>query len=257
MVMSYVSGLLTMFSLIVALGAQNVFVLRQGIRRQYTTVVILMCIVSDTVLVAVGVAGLGGIINDVPWLMTAARWGGALFLLTYAAFAARRALHPSAEGLVVSRESESGGGSHTGSEVGAVSAVGEEVGAHGGAPTQYGTVAPAEGTVKALPTWGARQHSPRARALAAIVLQTLAFTWLNPGVYLDTVVLVGSLAATYGDARWVFAGGAMTASLVWFLALGYGARHLGRWLRTPRAWQVLDVGIAVVLVLMAVLLVTG
>ena len=209
-----------MLSLIVALGAQNVFVLRQGIRRQHTTLVIFICIFSDVLLVAVGVAGLGRLVNDIPWLMTAARWGGALFLLTYAAFAARRALNPSGQGMI---------------------ADGEPV---------AGNKASAERRV--IP-----RQSVSGSAVVVVALQTLAFTWLNPGVYLDTVVLIGSLAATHGQARWIFAAGAMTASAVWFLALGYGARYLGKWLRTPRAWQYVDAGIAVVLIAMAVVLLAG
>ncbi|WP_439902648.1 LysE/ArgO family amino acid transporter, partial [Microbacterium azadirachtae] len=85
-----------------------------------------------------------------------------------------------------------------------------------------------------------------------LVLATLAVTWLNPNVYLDTVLLIGGIAATHGDARWLFAAGAITASVVWFFGLGYGARHLGRWLRTPRAWRILDTAIAILLVVMGI-----
>lgn len=228
--MDYLSGLMMMASLIVALGAQNVFVLRQGVLRQHTGLVILVCIISDVLLVAVGVAGLGRLINEVPWLMTAARWGGALFLLMYAGFAVRRVVHPSPEGLAAGlAEADSLADGDRGND-------------NGGAGNQRRSV-----MTVVRPS----------RELVAILLQTLAFTWLNPGVYLDTVVLVGSVAATHGDARWIFAAGAMTASVVWFLALGYGAQYLGKWLRTPRAWQYLDGGIAAILVLVAVLLIKG
>lgn len=240
--MDYLSGLMMMASLIVALGAQNVFVLRQGVLRQHTGLVILVCIISDVLLVAVGVAGLGRLINEVPWLMTAARWGGALFLLTYAGFAVRRVVHPSPEGLAAGlAEADSLAEADFLAEADSL-ADGDRGNDNGGAGNQRRSV-----MTVVRPS----------RELVAILLQTLAFTWLNPGVYLDTVVLVGSVAATHGDARWIFAAGAMTASVVWFLALGYGAQYLGKWLRTPRAWQYLDGGIAAILVLVAVLLIKG
>ena len=100
----------------------------------------------------------------------------------------------------------------------------------------------------------ARVAATRSR-LAIVIIATLAFTYLNPNVYLDTVLLIGSIAATHGEERWLFAAGAIVASITWFFALGFGARHLGRWLRTPRAWRILDTGIAVLLVVMGVLLV--
>nr|WP_329608098.1 LysE family transporter [Microbacterium sp. KUDC0406] len=88
-----------------------------------------------------------------------------------------------------------------------------------------------------------------------MIATVLALTWLNPHVYLDTVLMLGSVAATHGDERWLFAAGAIIASFVWFTALGFGARHLGRWLRTPRAWRILDAGIAVVMIVLGVNLV--
>ena len=88
-----------------------------------------------------------------------------------------------------------------------------------------------------------------------MVLTTLALTWLNPHVYLDTVLMLGSIAATHGAGRWLFAAGAIAASILWFTALGFGARHLGRWLRTPRSWRILDAIIAVVMIALAISLV--
>jgi L-lysine exporter family protein LysE/ArgO len=91
--------------------------------------------------------------------------------------------------------------------------------------------------------------------LAPVILTTLALTWLNPHVYLDTVLMLGSIAATHGDDRWLFAAGAIAASILWFSALGFGARYLGRWLRTERSWRFLDAVIAVVMIALAVTLV--
>lgn len=200
--LSFLSGLGLGLSLIIAIGAQNVFVLRQGIRREHVLTVVMICAVSDAVLILAGVVGLGALLQTVPWLITAARILGALFLVGYGAMAARRAWRAPAEGLDSDRNQASGGG-----------------------------------------------------GMAAVALTALALTWLNPHVYLDTVLLLGSIAATHGDGRWLFAGGAVLASFAWFTALGFGARHLGRWLNTPRSWRVLDACIAVVMLLIAVSLV--
>ena len=213
--LTFASGFLMGLTLIVAIGAQNVFVLRQGLRREQVGPVVAICAASDAVLILLGVAGLGWLVQSAPWLVDAARWGGAAFLLGYAALAARRAVSPTAAGLNVAVAGEEG--VRTPSGVGVLT-------------------------------------RPRA---APVVASALALTWLNPHVYLDTVFLLGSVAATHGGGRWVFAAGAVTASLVWFTALGFGARGLGRWLRGPRAWRILDGGIAVVMVALALSLVRG
>jgi L-lysine exporter family protein LysE/ArgO len=213
-----VAGLGLGFSLIVAIGAQNVFVLRQGIRREHVFVVALICAVSDAVLIAAGVGGMGAALNAAPWLIGVARWAGAAFLVGYAFLAARRALRGTETGLVVD------------------SSASPDTSARGG--VAGGGVATATRT-----------------AVLPVVLTCLALTWLNPHVYLDTVVLLGSVGATHGDQRWIFAAGAMLASVVWFFSLAYGARLLGRVLASPRAWRVLDGIIAVVMLAIAVSLV--
>lgn len=197
---SFLAGLGLGLSLIIAIGAQNVYVLRQGIRRQHVFVVVAICALSDAVLIAAGVAGLGFLLESAPWLVTAARWLGAVFLIGYAVLAARRALRGTEQGLRIEN-----------AEINAPS-----------------------------------------KALAPVILTVLALTWLNPHVYLDTVLMLGSIAATHGDSKWLFAGGAIVASIVWFTALGYGARYLGRWLRTPKAWRILDAIIAVLMITIAV-----
>lgn len=207
------------FSLIVAIGAQNLFVLRQGIRREHVVLVASICAVSDAVLIALGVSGVGLVLQAVPWLIDVVRWAGALFLIGYGLLAARRAWRPSGEAL--------------------------------------GSSAPAPGPTAA--TAGATAASAGATAVATraipVVATCLALTWLNPHVYLDTVFLLGTVANTHGDQRWVFAAGAMAASVIWFFALAFGARYLGRWLGTPRAWRILDAIIAVVMVAIGVSLV--
>ncbi|MCJ1707651.1 LysE/ArgO family amino acid transporter [Microbacterium sp. VKM Ac-2923] len=206
------AGLGLGFSLIVAIGAQNLFVLRQGIRREHLVVVVAVCAISDAVLILLGVSGIGLVLQAVPWLIVVVRWAGAAFLVGYGLLAARRALRPSGETLNV----------------------------HSSAPP----VPDAGGTVMRTRT-----------TLTATVLTCLALTWLNPHVYLDTVFLLGSIASTHGEGRWAFAIGACVASLVWFSALGFGARFLGRWLDTPRAWRILDAVIAVVMFAIALSLV--
>lgn len=202
-VVPYFSGLALGLSLIIAIGAQNVFVLRQGIRREHVWLVVAICAVSDAVLIGAGVAGVGTALASAPALVTTIRWGGALFLLGYAVLAARRAWRPRTEGLD-NAEPDSAGAS-----------------------------------------------------VRSAALTCLALTWLNPHVYLDTVLLLGTISASHGDARWLFGAGAITGSIVWFTGLGYGARILGRWLATPRAWRILDGAIALIMLALAVMLAAG
>ncbi|MGO2049617.1 MAG: L-lysine exporter [Microbacterium sp.] len=201
--LTFLAGLGLGLSLIIAIGAQNAFVLRQGIRREHILLVVAICAVSDAVLIAAGVAGLGLLIEQMPWLLVIARWVGAAFLLMYGLLAARRALSRTGETLTAD------------------------------APTD---------------------SRPTGRTIA-VVLTTLALTWLNPHVYLDTVLMLGSIAATHGDDRWMFAAGAIAASILWFAALGYGARRLSKRLSTPRSWRILDAMIALIMIGIAVSLV--
>jgi len=195
------AGLGIGFSMIVAIGAQNTFVLRQGIRREHVIAVVAICALSDIVLIGLGIAGTGWVIDAVPWLLTAIRIGGALFLAGYGVLAARRAIRPAAKGL------ETG-------------------------PDDTAAV--------------------RRRSLVTAVATTLAVTWLNPHVYLDIAIL-GSIANTHGDARWLFGLGIGIASVTWFTTLGLGARALAPLFARPLAWRILDAAIAVVMVTLAVL----
>lgn len=234
--LSVLSGLGLGLSLIVAIGAQNVFVLRQGIRREHVLAVVVVCALSDAVLIVAGVAGLGFLIAAAPWLVVVARWAGALFLLGYGLLAARRAWRGDASGL----------------EVDDRGAVAPGVGGMPASPP----ASPAATTSDGGATAGVATTTRPARTrLAPVLLTVLALTWLNPHVYLDTVLMLGSIAATHGEQRWLFAGGAVLASILWFIALGFGARYLGRWLRTPRSWRILDAVIAVVMIALAVSLV--
>lgn len=208
------AGLGLGFSLIVAIGAQNLFVLRQGLRREHVFAVAAICAISDAVLIVLGVSGIGLVLQAVPWLVDVVRWAGALFLVTYGVLAARRAWRPSGEALRAAEGTD------------------------------------AVGTVS-----GPATTTTTRTRLLPVMLTCLALTWLNPHVYLDTVFLLGTVANTHGDERWLFAAGAVTASFVWFFGLAFGARLLGRWLSTPRAWRILDAVIAVVMIALGVSLV--
>ena len=192
------SGLALGLGLIVAIGAQNAFVLRQGLRVEHVAAVVAVCTVSDLTLIAGGVLGAGAVLSRVQWLIPVICFAGAAFLLGYGVLAARRALRP-------------------------------------------GALLPDAAGGKS--------------GLAVAVGTCLALTWLNPHVYLDTVVLLGSMSSTYGDHRWQFGAGAGLGSALWFTGLGYGARLLRPVFARPAAWRVLDAGIAVVMVGLAVSLV--
>jgi L-lysine exporter family protein LysE/ArgO len=185
---SLLAGFGFSLTLIVAIGAQNAFVLRQGLRREHVLAVVATCAISDAILISAGIAGLGALLSSAPTALTAVRWGGAAFLLGYALMAARRALSP-------------------------------------------GALSPAD--------------RPPA-TLRATLLACLAFTFLNPHVYLDTVVLLGAIAHQ-DPHQWLFGLGAVTASLVWFTTLGFGARRLAPLLARPLAWRVVDGVIAAVM----------
>jgi len=188
------SGFLLGASLIMAIGAQNAFILRQGLIRSHVFVLCLICAASDALLIAAGVAGLGTLIAQSPTLILGVTIGGALFLAAYALKAFLRAWRPLA------------------------------------------MVAGA----------------PEGISLKPAVLTCLAFTFLNPHVYLDTVVLLGSLSAAFeGRERLAYGMGAATASFVWFFGLGYGARLLAPLFAKPAAWRVLDVLIGIVMSLLA------
>nr|WP_256971529.1 LysE/ArgO family amino acid transporter [Microbacterium esteraromaticum] len=221
-VLTFLSGIGLGLSLIIAIGAQNVFVLRQGMRRDHVLAVVLICAISDAVLITAGVAGLGLLVERAPWLVIVARCAGAIFLVAYGLLAAKRAWRGSDQGLSLNQS------------------------------PRVDTHSPGQTDAAAASTLTATRTRTR---LAPVIATVLALTWLNPHVYLDTVLMLGSVAATHGDARWVFAAGAIFASFLWFAGLGFGARYLGRWLSTPRAWRMLDTLIAVVMIALGVALV--
>jgi L-lysine exporter family protein LysE/ArgO len=187
-------GFIASFTLIAAIGAQNAFVLRQGVRREHVLPVVALCTLSDIVLISAGIAGVGALISAHPSAVNIAKFGGALFLLGYGLLAARRVWRPS-------------------------------------------SLAPSERTPA---------------RLAEVLVTCAALTFLNPHVYLDTVVLLGALANEHKDEKWLFGVGAVTASAVWFVSLGLGARRLAGLFANPLTWRILDGLIAVMMIALGV-----
>jgi L-lysine exporter family protein LysE/ArgO len=190
MLSAYLNGFGVAFSLILAIGAQNAFVLKQGLRREHVLAVVLVCALSDAILITVGVFGFAALTESLPSLAPVMLWLGAAFLFGYGGVSFWRAWQ-------------------------------------GGAALDPATGA---GT-----------------SLKAAVLFCLAITWLNPHVYLDTLVLIGSIASRFEGAEVGFWAGAVTSSFTFFAALGFGARLLGPVMARPAAWRVLEVVIGCVM----------
>lgn len=193
------TGFATAFSLILAIGAQNAFVLRQGLLNAHVFWVCLVCAVSDAILITLGVTGFGMAAEAMPLLPTILLWGGAIFLLVYG-FTRLRAAWKNREGIELKGES---------------------------------------------------------KALIPTLLTTLAFTWLNPHVYLDTFGLIGAVSTNYPPLgpKLAFGIGAVTSSFVFFFSLGYGARLLAPWMQSPKTWVWLDVFIGLVMWALALMLI--
>ena len=191
------TGFGTGLGLIVAIGAQNAWVLRQGVRREHIGLVVAICALSDLVLIAAGTGAIRIVTGLAPWVLEVLRWGGVVYLAVFAVSSFRSALRP-----------------------------------------------------------GALEQSA-ARPAASVAATTLALTWLNPHVYLDTVLMLGTVTNNFGTARWWAAAGACAASIVWFAGLGLGARVLSGPLSSPRTWRVVDVLVGCVMLGVAAHLALG
>ncbi|GAL11788.1 transporter LysE family [Vibrio astriarenae] len=197
---TYLAGFSLGLSLILAIGSQNAFVLKQGLKRDNVFLICLVCAVSDAILISLGVAGFGAIVTTYPQIEMFARYGGALFLCVYAVLSFKTAFTTD-HALEVSKE------------------------------------------------------APKS-AMSAVLI-SLAFTWLNPHVYLDTVVLLGSISTQYSPNQLVFALGAITASFVFFFSLGFGARLLAPLFSNSKSWKVLEVFVGTTMLVIAYFLIVG
>ena len=195
MMSAYLSGFFISFSLILAIGAQNAFVLRQGIKQQHVFLVCLMCAMSDAILIVLGVVGFSRLIEQAPWVETVARYGGAAFLIVYGTSSLMASFRR----------------------------------------TDY--LAPA--------TEGAN------RSLYKTIITCLALTWLNPHVYLDTVIFIGSISAQFTGMKIPFTLGAVSASFVFFFSLGYGAKLLIPLFRQVITWKILDFFVGLLMFVLA------
>ena len=190
---AFLPGLFTGLSLIVAIGAQNAFVIRQGLTRRHVFAVVAICTIIDASLIALGIGGLGAAIAGLPWLLEVIRWFGVAFL------------------------------------------------------TWYGI----RSLISATKTQWLDAAGVESKSVGRVITTVLAMSLLNPHVYLDTVIFVGGIGNTFGANRWSFAAGAMLASLLWFAAIGYGAKAASRFLAKPLFWKILDGIIAVIMFTLA------
>ena len=193
---AFLPGLLTGLSLIIAIGAQNAFVIRQGLTKKHVLLVVSICAISDALLILLGVAGLGAVISELPWLLEIIRWFGVAYLTWFGIRSIRSAF-----------------------------------------------------MTQVLDASGVQSASAK-----TVVLSVLGFTFLNPHVYLDTVILLGSIGNQFGQDKWWFALGAAVASILWFSSIGFGARAASRFMAKPVFWKVLDLVIAAVMFGIAILL---
>jgi L-lysine exporter family protein LysE/ArgO len=193
---AFLPGVLTGLSLIVAIGAQNAFVIRQGLTKKHVLLVVAICAISDALLILLGVAGLGALISGLPWLLELIRWFGVAYLTWFGIKSIRSAFR-----------------------------------------------------TQALDASGVQSESAR-----TVVLSVLGFTFLNPHVYLDTVILLGSIGNQFGQDKWWFALGGAVASMLWFSSIGFGAKAASRFMAKPVFWKVLDLVIAAVMFGIAILL---
>jgi L-lysine exporter family protein LysE/ArgO len=195
-VIAFLPGLLTGLSLIIAIGAQNAFVIRQGLTKKHVFLVVAICAISDALLILLGVAGLGALISGLPWLLEIIRWFGVAYLTWFGIRSIRSAFK-----------------------------------------------------TQVLDASGVQSGSAK-----TVVLSVLGFTFLNPHVYLDTVILLGSIGNQFGQDKWWFALGAAVASILWFSSIGFGAKAASRFMAKPVFWKVLDLVIAAVMFGIAILL---
>lgn len=228
-----VAGFLLGISLIVAIGPQNALIIRQGIKREAMVLVIAICMLSDIFLIFGGTAGVGAIIEKAPLVLVILKWVGATYLAWFGFSCFKDAIKPKHNGLTINNDT-------------------------GLPPTTkpVHTTQSSNSTVKTkiLPT---TQVPPApVRPWVKPALAALAFTWLNPGTYIDTLIMLGGIANQHGESgRWVFAAGAFAASMTWFPVLGFFSAKFSTVLSKPSSWQIINAAIGCIMVLMCIRLI--
>lgn len=247
------AGLGTGLALIVAIGVQNTYLLRLAVSSglRVVTAAVVVCAVSDAVLIVAGVLGVGAVVERFPVALVVVRFVGAAFLVTYGVLAARRALRPSSDAMRVADEAAAAA-----DDVTIATRVADQAADDGVPEPAAGSGPERPGTVVA----GRTRTAPPGQAVTmrTAVATMLVFTWANPHVYLDTLVFLGSVANQQGpDDRWLWTVGAVAASCLWFGALGFGGRLLRPLFAKPLTWRVFDGLVAAVMLTFGVLLVVG
>jgi L-lysine exporter family protein LysE/ArgO len=195
-VIAFSSGILSGLALIIAIGAQNAFVIRQGLLRQHVLIVVLFCAISDALLIAAGTAGLGKVIESAPEVLEIVRWFGVTYLIFFGLKSLRSAFR------------------------------------HNTLTLEQGNLVSRKRTI----------------------LTVLGLTFLNPHVYLDTVIFLGSIANQFPADKWFFSAGAMTASFLWFFFIGFGSKMAARFMVKVIFWKVLDLAVAIIMFTLAIYL---
>ena len=190
---AFSSGILSGLALIIAIGAQNAFVIRQGLQRQHVLTVVLFCAISDALLIAAGTAGLGKVIESAPEVLEIVRWFGVTYLIFFGLKSWRSAFR------------------------------------HNTLTLEKGNLVSRKRTI----------------------LTVLGLTFLNPHVYLDTVIFLGSIANQFPADKWFFSAGAMTASFLWFFFIGFGSKMAARFMVKVIFWKVLDLAVAIIMFTLA------
>ena len=267
----FATGFLTYLALIVAIGAQTLFLLRQIVRRDRVGTVLTVCFVGDVALLALGAAGIGVVAQRWPWLVTGLTVAGVVYLVWFAAGALRSALRGERT-LAAAAEADDAGIAPTAGEIAALTGelplIDPATGRLAGRPAEPAGAGGGTGPDSGADRDGARGSGgvgvkqrvrPRRVVLRVpqtplprIVLLALSVSFLNPHAILDTLVMMGTFAQTFGAQKWVYIGGAVAASLVWFAALGWGGTKLAPYMNSPRTWRVVDAAVAVLMLAIAV-----
>ena len=208
-------------SLIIAIGPQNAYIIKMGIKRDHVGAILLACLLSDVILINAGTAGVGILVERFPTALTVVKYLGAAYLIYFGFTCFRDAFKKEQEALVVQKTEP----------------VAASVDANGG-----NSDAPGSSVLTKI--------RPRVRSKSWVkpVMAAMALTWLNPLAYVDALVMLGGIANQYGEQRWVFAAGAVLASAVWFPSLGFGAYKLSNVLAKPATWRIVNIVIGCVMI---------